>query len=79
MMILLMTFSLKSELKSMRLSSILTWTKYPLAYLLKCSKNINRQQPTFKSVFCKLRNTAISMSATTKTTKSNEIQIWGFT
>ena len=61
----------------MRLSSILTRTKMSMFNILlseKCSTNINQQQPTFKSVFCKLRNTAISMSTATKTRKSGKIR-----
>ena len=74
--------SLKSELKSMRLSSTLTRTKMSRFNILlsgKCSTNISRQQATFQSGSCKSNYIAVSMSATTKTTKSNEIQIWGFT
>ena len=69
--------SLKSELKSMRLSSILTRTKMSRFNILlsgKCSTNINRRQATFQSGSCKVRNTAVSMSATTKTTKSGKIR-----
>jgi hypothetical protein len=44
------------------------------SFLQKCSTNINRQQPTFRSVSCKSRYTAISMSATTKATKSGKIR-----
>ena len=61
----------------MRLSSILTRTKMSMFNILlieKCSTNINRQQATFRSVFCKVHNTAVSMSATTKTTKSGKIR-----
>lgn len=69
--------SLKSELKSMRLSSILTQTKMSMFNILlseKCSTTINRQQATFQSGSCKSRYTAVSMSATTKTTKSGKIR-----
>mgnify|MGYP001700699266 CR=1 FL=1 len=43
------------------------------------STNINFRQPTFRSVPCKSLYTAVSMSTTTKTTKSSVIQILGFT
>ncbi len=61
----------------MRLSSILTRTKMSRFNILlsgKCSTNINRRQATFQSGSCKVRNTAVSMSATTKTTKSGKIR-----
>ncbi len=69
--------SLKSELKSMRLSSILTRTKMSRFNILlsgKCSTNINHWQPTLWSVSCKSSYTAGSVSATTKTTKSGKIR-----
>lgn len=70
-------FSLKSELKSMRLSTILTRTKMSRFNILlsgKCSTNINSRQATFRAVFCKSHNTAVSMSTTTKATKSGKIR-----
>lgn len=45
-------------------------TSFPQKY----STTINHQQATFRSVPCKLRNTAVSMSATTKDTKSSKIR-----
>ena len=42
----------------------------------KIAANINRQQATFRSVSCKVHNTAVSISTTTKTTKSGEIRCW---